>query len=395
MIKLMMLIALMNICPNIALSAVSSTNQGIQVGAIHIYPVLDTKALYDNNITRSESNSISSAQTFLSPSITMLAGNVEHYLSLQYKLEYDKFWSSSIDTYTNHFIDVLLHRELSNRGRLDIGINYSRSQDQRGSTFTGIPTQLLGFIEPNRWHQAAVTAKFEYGSNGARMKLAAHGDYSIKRFENNRALTASQDSNSSTFGGTLFFRTRSRFYALLDTTYGIQDYRQSASPLSSHELGLAGGLAWKASARTSGTIKVGWLQRRLDLSGQTNSNLAWDASISWKPLSYSTWTISTSFANTETLGATGSFVQSQQNQVSWSHAWDQVFSHAIGISIGRNKYIGTARTDHLSDAHLSLIYAMQPWLDISTDYAYSRRASNKALSSYKQHLFSMAFHIVP
>jgi len=376
----------------IAYSAESLADRGIQVGDIHIFPVLDINNRYDSNITRSENNTISSAQTLLSPSVNILTGEPEHYFSLQYRMEYDKFWSSSIDTYTDHFIDAIMHHEFSNRGRLDLGLNYSRGHDQRGSTFTGIPT---GFIEPNRWHQAAVTGKLEYGSHDARIKLAAKASYAIKRFENNRALTASQDLNTTTVGGTLFFRIQSRLYALLDATYGIQDYQQIASPLSSREITLSSGLAWELTARTSGSIKVGWQQRELNISGQKNNALSWQASIDWKPLSYSTWTLNTDYSNTETLGAVGTFVQHLDNKLSWNHAWSQAFSHTINIAIGQDKYRGTAREDRLYDAGLSLIYAMNPWFDISTGYAYSKRSSNIQLLSYKQHLFSLAFHIAP
>jgi len=389
---LIFFIILMNMAATIAYSAESLADKGIQIGDVHIFPVLDIHNQYDSNITRSENNTISSTQTLLSPSVNILTGEPEHYFSLQYRMEYDKFWSSSIDTYTDHFIDAIMHREFSNRGRLDIGLNYSRGHDQRGSTFTGIPT---GFIEPNRWHQAAVISKLEYGSNGARIKLAAMASYAIKRFDNNQVLTASQDLNTTTLGGTLFFRIQSRLYALLDATYGIQDYQQTASPLSSREITLSSGLAWEVTARTSGSIKVGWQQRKLNISGQKSNALSWGASIDWKPLSYSTWTLSTSYANTETLGAVGTFVQRLDNELSWNHAWNQTLSHAINIAIGQDKYRGTARTDRLYDTGLSLIYTLNSWLDISSDYAYSKRSSTIRLLSYKQHVFSVAFHIAP
>jgi len=83
------------------------------------------------------------------------------------------------------------------------------------------------------------------------------------------------------------------------------------------------------------------------------------------------------------------------NKRSWIHAWNQVLSHTINIAIGQDKYHGTARTDRLYDTGLSLIYTLNSWLDISSDYAYSKRSSTIRLLSYKQHVFSLAFHIAP
>jgi len=380
---------------NAASVAVSKPNgQGIQVGDVHIFPVLDVMHQFDSNVARRENNAVSSSETVVSPALNMITGSRANIYGLQYRAELGRFWSSSSDNYTDHFVDVFSHNEFSRRARLDVGLNYTRSHNRRGSTFTGVLARL-GIKDPDRWHQTSVSAAFEYGSDGAKMKLAANGSYSVQRYDNNRLFTRSQDVNNAIAGGTLYYRVRSKLYSLFEVNYGILDYRLAASPLDSRELTLSGGLTWEATSKTTGTIKVGWRHRTFDLSNQTNSGLNWDAALTWAPMSYSTWEFNTSFAGSEALGAAGSFVQALRNQLSWSHQWRGGLRHELSVSYGRDKYIGTTRLDYLTDVGVNLTYPFKRWLELSVGYAYSRRASNQLLSSYKEQIFTIAVHIEP
>ncbi|MDX8396301.1 MAG: outer membrane beta-barrel protein [Mariprofundaceae bacterium] len=373
--------------------------QGFQLGDVHVFPVLDVTQEYDSNIALSDNSPISSpvasSVTRLSPSLNVVGGTRRNYFGLQYKLDDGRYWSSSVDNYTDHFLDAFSHNEFSKRARLDVGLNYTRSHDQRGSTFTGIIARLIGSNDPDQWHQVSIATAFEYGREGAKMKLAANGSYAVKRYDNNRLFTRSQDVNNTLIGGTLYYRVRSHLYFLFEPSYDIFDYRQARSPFDSQELTLFGGATWEATAKTTGTIKVGWQHRKLTFSDSVNSGLSWDAAITWNPSSNAEWQFNTSFAGSESSGASGSFVQALNNELNWSHQWGHKLKHEARFAIGRDKFIGTTRIDHLTDASASLVYNLKRWLEISAGYAYSKRSSNQVLSSYKQHVFSLAFHIAP
>jgi len=398
MIRLLMALSLMAFLPGTVFSVELSEDlvgKGVQVGDVHIFPVLDVTQQLDSNVALSESRPVSSPVSIVSPAISMMAGSSMNFYGISYRAEYGSFWNSLDDNYFDHFVDVFSHHEFSRRARMDVGLNYTRSHDRRGSTFTGIIARLLGFNKPDRWHQTSVAAAFEYGSEGARMKLAANTSFAVKRYDNNKLFTRTLDVNNAIIGGTLYYRVRSKFYTLFEANYGVLDYSLIGSPLDSKELTLSGGVTWEATSKTTGTIKVGWRHRTFDLSNQTNSGLSWNAALTWTPLSYSTWEFNTSFAGSEALGAAGSFVQTLRNQLNWAHQWRTGFRHELSVAIGRDKYIGTTRVDHLTDVGVNLIYPFNRWLEVSGGYAYSRRSSNQAFSSYKQQIFTIAVHIEP
>ena len=397
MIRMILLLCLMAVFPAIGLTVempVVPEDKGIKMGAILIYPILDIEQQFDTNISKSENNPVSSFKTLVSPAVSILSGNTQKYYGAQYKLEHGTFWNSSTDTYTDHFVDIFSHYELSRRERLDVSLNYSRSHDQRGSTFTGILARLIGFNDPDRWHQLSAAVSVGYGHEEARMKLAANGSYFTKRYDNNRLFTASQDVSGNTVAGTLYYRVQSRLYFLLDANYNQLDYTLPASLLDSRELTFSAGVTWESTAKTTGTIKLGW-RRRVDLSNQVASGLSWDAMLTWQPRSYSTVELNSFYGISETLGAAGSFVQTLKNQVSWSHMWAARFGHAVNVAAGRDKYIGTTRVDYLADVSMELIYNFNHWLEVSGGYGYAARSSNELFSSYKQQIFSIAFHVEP
>jgi len=394
MIFLLLLIAVFPVRGVTVESPIALADKGVRMGALLVYPILDIEQQHDSNISKSENDPVSSFKTLFRPSVSVVSGNTQKYFGMQYKLDHGKLWSSSTDTYTDHFIDAFSHHELSSKARVDVGLNYSRSHDQRGSTFTGVLARLPGLNDPDRWHQMSAAVSVGYGHEEARMKLTADGSYFVKRYDNNRLFTASRDVSESSVAGTLYYRVQSKLYLLFDADYGVLDYTLPASLLDSRELTLSTGVTWESTAKTTGTIKIGW-RRRAGLSNQVASGLSWDAMLTWQPRSYSTLELSSFYGSSETLGAAGSFVQALRNQLDWSHMWGARLGHAVSAAASKDKYIGTARVDYLTDVSVNLTYAFKPWLEVRGGYTYAARSSNELLSSYKQQILSVAVHVEP
>jgi len=370
---------------------------GVRIGDVQVFPALDVVEQFDSNIAKSAhslfSRPVSSQITQIKPSLNGITGSRRNYIGVQYKGDYGWFWSSRVDDYTDHFLDAYSHNEFSRRARMDVALNYTRSHDRRGATFTGILARLLGLNDPDRWHQMSAIAAFEYGREEARMRLSANASYAAKRYDNNRLFTRSQDVDNAIVGGTLYYRVKSRLYSLFEARYSLLDYRLASSALDSRELTLSSGITWEATAKTTGMIKAGWRHRVFSLSHATDSGLSWDATVEWRPMTYSTWEVHSAYSTAEAVGAAGSFVQTLRNEVKWTHDWKGAFRHELGAAVGRDRYIGTTRVDNLTDLGVKLTYALKRWLEVSGEYVYSRRLSNLLLSSYKQQLFSMAVHV--
>src|SRR3954471_8271796 len=98
------------------------------------------------------------------------------------------------------------------------------------------------------------------------------------------------------------------------------DYKLNTSTQSSTETRYQIGAKWEATAKTSGIVKFGMLEKKFNSSGRTDfSGSSWDAAVRWSPLTYSVWDLYSSKVTNESTG-TGDFLLTQTYGVNWNHA---------------------------------------------------------------------------
>jgi len=282
---------------------------GININGLQIKPSVTISGQYDDNITKAETRIISSWQTIISPAIDIIAGSEINQLNVHYDFERGDFAGSQNDSYSDHHVAGAMHNELTSKVVIDTAASYIKSHDGRGTTFSGIAT---GFNTPDRWHEAAATAQFSYGGAYATGRIELHGGFSAKRYDNHRSLTAARDLNTENGGATFYYRIAPKTSLLFEGDYANFDYRLVNSPLDSDELTAYTGLTWEATAKTSGTVKVGWQRKKIKRTTRTGGGFfSLDAQVEWAPLTYSTWALQSGIKATESdsNGISGSYIK--------------------------------------------------------------------------------------
>ena len=91
----------------------------IELGGFDLVPSLKYKLAHDNNITRSDTDEISSWISTISPEAVLLNNFGANRVQVGYRLERANYFSSQRDNYTDHFLNAQLDYEFDMTGYLN------------------------------------------------------------------------------------------------------------------------------------------------------------------------------------------------------------------------------------------------------------------------------------
>ncbi len=362
----------------------AAEEHGIQAGGATITPAIQIDEKHDDNIWLQELNKKSSWITTITPSIQAELGKGSSTFDLAYTLDKGFYHSSSADNYLDHTVTAGAKMQPSARLDGELNASYLKAHDARGATFTG-----LGLITPtpNLYHETTVDGRIGYGTN-AHIDLS--GAYSNKVYDNNRAQTIGWDVDTMSGDAKFSYLVAPKTRAVLEARYEVWNYKLAgASTLDSRQQSYLGGLEWKATARTTGSVLLGYRKKSFaDPARADASSFDWEASVKWLPKSYSLWTLDTSRQNDESDGQ-GNFVRTSGGFVMWEHGYSSRLHHMLKIDYRKRDYQGLNRKDDIVTGEARIDYDLNAWLNAGLAYNYANRNSNAALASYRQNIWML------
>ncbi|MDX8379275.1 MAG: outer membrane beta-barrel protein, partial [Gallionella sp.] len=146
------------------------------------------------------------------------------------------------------------------------------------------------------------------------------------------------------------------------------------------------GVKWDATAKTSGSFKVGKVGKSFD-SGTyaTVWATAWAGHVTWSPLTYSVVNFELSQKAAESFN-TGSFMISRNSKIDWRHEWSARIKSNLMFDDGTNTFQATAQINKRQTYRATLSYAVNRWLNAGLEYKHTQRHSTDALFNYTQSL---------
>ncbi|RLL55890.1 DUF560 domain-containing protein [Mariprofundus sp. EBB-1] len=372
-------------------AASSDDGFSLKSGGVELIPSIKIDEKYNDNIFSAEAIKTKSLITVISPRLELKSESDTHLSSLSYQLDDGIYHSSSADNYLTHDAQLNVSADLSRRLQTSLQAGYLKSSDPRGSTFTGRPATAV--IEPDKFHTASASAMIAYG---IRSRVELKGDYSAKRYENNRFRTADRDLDNMGGGLSFFLPIMQKTKAVVEARYKKVDYKtfSATTNLDSKEQRYFGGLDWEATAKTSGKLRLGYMVKSFDdslLNGPNSGSFSWELGMNWAPESYSIFDLSTESTINEADGS-GSHIEAQNVKLGWNHDWNSKLSHTASVGFAKSKYIGLAvpRQDDRTTAGLSIAYQIVRWLNVSASYDYTNNNSSAANSSYKSNVYGIS-----
>lgn len=356
------------------------------VGPLNVFPGVDLAQGYDDNLFWTASNRTSSAYTVVSPYVRAEAKSGANTYSGTLRLANGHFWNSSKDNYTDYSFIGNGDLVFDGRTGLKLRAEFRHGHDPRGSTdraFTSTPDQYNNY---------GLGGVFRYGAPGAQGRIEIDAGAFARRYTNNHDTTDVSNRNTWLAGGTFFWRAMPRTEVLIQARHTNINYTDDSSPgptQSSGENTYYLGLKWEATAKTTGTVKVGYMTKNFDSSQfKDYSGTSWEAGVRWSPLTYSVFDLVTSRVTTEATGV-GSAIVSNNYAVSWNHAWNSRLRTQALAGYRHDDFLDSSpsRVDRTSTFGAKVSYDFRRWLLFGAEYTHTDRNSTLNFDDYKRNLF--------
>ncbi|WP_194945060.1 outer membrane beta-barrel protein [Shewanella sp. TC10] len=341
-------------------AAVIKTESGID-----FTPGLNASLKYDDNIASANTDTEDSMILVVNPALKaeLLSGNSVY--SAEAGIEYGEYFSSSDDNYLDGLLRLKADVELNQSNRFNITGTYIGGHEDRG---TGI-FEGAGNIqdEPNTYDVYAIGGYYEYGARSTAARLRLNGKYLEKEYKRYEELTQYKNYSETTYGGTFFYDVSPTASLVadvqrIDTEYDKRPEQIELENRDSSTTNYLLGADWEATASTEGKVRVGYQQKSFDNSSREDfSGLTWDADMTWRPLSYSAFTLKTGQSSKDP-NLLGDYVRETNYGVAWKHEWTELFSSNLGYERIEEDFTGIIREDRTSRYQASVSYSFARWL---------------------------------
>lgn len=380
-----MRLIMFGLCGVYAGSAVAIEPASISVGAFDVIPQLTIQLGHDDNIFSQEAGETSSMITVINPSVQFVAENENDAYRVTADIKRGTYADSSADNYTDQNLTAEAILELNSRNRLSVTAGYAKLHENRGSTDTATGSS------PSRYTDKTVAAVYRFGAESAQANVEIAASYLDHSYDNFANLNAGRDRDNARIGATFFYRVAPKTKALFEVRHEDIDYDLSTSTLDNTEQKYLVGATWDATAKTSGTAKIGYSNKKYDSSAKDDQDgVSWEVSARWAPLTYSTVDLMTSQEYEEASGDEDA-VDTETISLTWGHAWNNRLSSQVMISHMTEDYVGDAdnQENETDTLMLGLNYELQRWLSLNMAYTLTDKDSNLSGEGYDQNLFML------
>jgi polysaccharide biosynthesis protein VpsM len=407
-------LALLGALATFAHSANAQSSRGIHLGGMRVVPSIGLTFANDDNVKRTPDREISSFVTTLSPGIRLEGGDDTRGAFLSYEIEAARYADSSDDNYTDHDLQAGLNLNSTDRSKLNVNAGYARKHD-----FRGAGAQQGGFLstKPDRYNLKSISGEYDYGADGARLGFGLEAGLRTTDYTNNRAYTIYRDLSEDYIGGNLNVRLAPKTRAFVSARFTNVDF-DLTRPLrvagtnairqvnfDSKEREYLVGMRWDATAKASGHVGVGRIQKRfVDSTFGRYSGFGWEAGVQFRPRTYSIFDLTTTRQTDESddifryagtgLGTTASlganFILRRDVTLAWTHGWTERFKSNLDFGFTNDSYREVdfvTRDDDGTHFGLGANYLFRPWLSLGAAYKSYKRDSNEPLFDYNRHLF--------
>ena len=294
-----------------------------------------------------------------------------------------RYSQSSADNYSDNKLFGTAEFVLNSSAGLKLAADRTVGHDPRGSNDRGLSST------PDESRSTGGSALFAYGANDAKGRIEIDAGSTNKRYTNNRATTVGSDRNNRNVAGRFYFKVAPKTSLILEARQEKLDYVLGTSQQDSKESRYLAGVTWDATAATSGTIKVGRLKKDFDVATRRDfSGSAWEASLQWKPLSYSTVNFGSSKSVSESTGL-GDFTLNKKYNAAWQHDWNSRLTSVASLSRADDEFVGNVRSDRTTSMGFKVNYKVMRWMTVGGDFNNTKRDSNVSGFDYTKNLYML------
>lgn len=348
----------------------------INAGGFEIQPKLGLSIGRNDNVGLTNVKTATNF-TMLNPSVNIGLPIHGQMYTAKYSGTLARMAGSSIDNYNDHNFGLIADNTWSARLNTLVNADYIKGHDGRNAVM---------FRNKELWHNMGVKGMVHYGAEGAQGQFELAAGQSYKRYDsNNGGSTQLFNYDKTDLSGTFFYKVAPATQMIVEAGNAKFSYVDAASKrLDSNEQRLMLGAKWEATAKTTGEVKVGKMNKTFSLGLlPSGSSTVWDGMVTWSPKTYSKVDLSMHQKSNE-YGGVGSFVISRDTDLAWTHDWSGYVRSALSFGDGVDTYQAATRVDKRQKYGLKVTYEINRWLTAGVDFQHSKRNSTNNLFSYTQ-----------
>ena len=371
--------------------AVSVEPANVRLGPLYIAPTLNVETRYTDNLFRSESDEESTWIIDTLPKVQTWLQNGNSTYSASVQLQDFRYASSHDDDFTDYQGNLDVHHEFNAKNTLDMfGKLYSGHEERGTGLSEGNVVERID--RPVELDTVDYGAQYTFGNKESLARVVAGYRYYDREYQNYRDSTRFRDYDQDRYDVTAYYGLGPRLDMLaevryIETRYSDVNRFDRFGSYDSDEYNYLVGFAWDATAKTSGSIKLGWYDREYESSvREDDEGFSWEADVFYKPRSYSVFNLETRRFSQETNGL-GDSIDTQEYAFRWDHDWNSRSHTRFEVVKGDDDYTGSFRSDDRWSAEAKYVYKAKRWFDLSGGYRYEDRDSNERSIDYSQNVY--------
>lgn len=351
---------------------------------INLFADVGTAFGYDDNVTQAASGSEVTSSFFrIRPTLTAQSKYRADTYNLSYKGDYVNYPSYSPNTLMQNDLIFAAQNVFTARNALAWGASAGDHYDPVGST-----DRSVGSSKADHYHAMAANATYRYGAEEAKGRLEFDLGAGSKRYQNNRASTESADVDNLNLGARFYYRVAPKTRLLGEVRRTNYNYVNDLNQLENVDTRYYAGASWDATSAVTGTVKIGEQVKdyKNEALHKDYSGLSWEASLRWKPLTYSSFDLVTGRSANDPSGSNAGVPIAKNLSLAWNHDWTSYVHSKLMAGRMRTNYNGDGRKD-VEDAYSAgVMYDMRRWLGIGLEYSYARRDSSLNVYDYTRRI---------
>lgn len=334
---------------------------------------------YDDNVFRTQDDTQSDYFVSVRPGVLLTGWAGKHRFGLGYEGDYRQYAEYSSNDFFDHRFFGNANLDLTRKADVNLGGQLWWGHDPRGAP--GARIVVPGDLDT--WREYRVQAELVYGREITRAQIIPWIEFSGVEYLNNNQSIRDYDRQDLRARGR--WRFNPRFYGLVEGGIGLVNHSDPSNDLDRTESDVLVGFGWELTAKTSGEILVGILNRDFDDPARgDDKSFDWDARVYWSPKPYSKVTAFTRRTSREDAsGGVGTFLADTLG-IRWRHAFSETTELDTNLEYTVADY-DSPRTDKYLLWDLGITQGINRWLDFGVTYQYLGRNSNIPGIDYDDH----------
>lgn len=362
-------------------AGVAAEPRVFQAGALELTPLLRLDINQDDNIYRRDADEQDSLITLLTPRLEALYRAGVNQFAVNLEATRGDFSATDEDDFTTWNLGGTAHLELNDFNLLDLSASFEDGIQRRGtgfSQFGPLPD------EPDAFERTALAVTYQLGSQASRARVRLGATSNAMEYTNNLQFATGRDYDQSGLQATLLFSLSPRTDLLFEARSGEFEYDRPLTAsgqavsalLDSSEQYVFVGASWEATARTSGSVRIGRAKKDFDSPSRPDvDGPSYEIDVQYALRTYSTLGLSAQQNYGEGIGV-GNAVERTVLGVNWQHDWQNSLTSQVSLQREDSDYVGSPLTDKVNRFSANASYALRRWLGLRLGISLEDRDTN-------------------